>query len=127
MMILAALLLAAAPGPPVQAGPAPDQRPVARAELESLNTARFDQMDTDKDGFLSPGEITATVGPQKSAATLVGLDVNGDSKVTLAELSSRMLAIFDFTDTNHDGVVTLEERAALRATIDRNRPPGSAQ
>ncbi|MBV8687776.1 MAG: EF-hand domain-containing protein [Alphaproteobacteria bacterium] len=106
-----AALLAAAPAPPP---PAEDPGPMTRAEMEATNKARFEEMDADRDGFLSGAEMAAAIGPAKVAATLAALDADRDGKVSAAELSRQMLLAFDSADADHDGTLTLAERAAMR-------------
>ena len=40
-------------------------------------------------------------------------DANNDGRITLPEMTSAALQRFDRTDTNHDGVVTKDERQAM--------------
>jgi Ca2+-binding EF-hand superfamily protein len=85
----------------------------ARAELQ----ARFNQLDTNKDGRLSFDEFSAiaTVRANQTAEQILQkLDTNHDGKVSPAEAKAPQLAVFDKVDTNHDGVLSVQEQAAAR-------------
>lgn len=49
------------------------------------------------------------------------LDADKDGRVSMAEASSRALAMFDRIDANRDGTVTMEERAAARGMMRGQR------
>ena len=108
--------------------------------LDSLlasSAARFDENDTDKDGFMSRDELTASLrrvrdvaadGKLDKAESLANsrtmferLDTDKDGVVggmTLAEAQARAAAGFDANDTNKDGFLTPEEiKAATLASI----------
>ena len=73
-------------------------------------------------GGLLATAATAQTAPQAPAATprhggLLRADANGDGTITRAEVVAQAQARFDAMDTNHDGTVTPEERAAARAAM----------
>ena len=91
----------------------------------------FDRTDTNHDGFLSRAEVDARVErmnvgkapiPAAKAKAMANAwfntaDANHDGKVAPAEMQGLFRAIASRYDTNHDGVVSLDERAAARAAI----------
>src|SRR5271165_7337743 len=53
---------------------------------------------------------------EETVKTLMAFDANGDGKLQKDEVPERMQGIFERGDTNHDGVLTVEEiRAMVRA------------
>lgn len=119
-----------APPPP----PAAD-RTITRDEFLAEAGRRFDAMDSNHDGKLTPeerrnGRDFATRGPGGPSAPggfgaprgpeagegpgdrLAQLDTNGDGKISRAEFDAQ----FDRLDTNHDGVIDATEAKAA--------PPG---
>jgi hypothetical protein len=107
---LAALLSTSA----LAQAPAADEGPVTRAQLEQMNKDRFAEMDANKDGFVTAEELGGAEGAGRAAGMVARLDSDKDGKVSLAELSARMLASFDFADSNKDGILTPQERSAAR-------------
>lgn len=100
---------------------------VSRKAAESQAAARFDALDTDKDGVLSPAELAAAVPARPGAGARSGgrgnraggwmarmLDANGDGRITRDEFVAGMLRRFDRMDANHDGQLTSAERQAAR-------------
>jgi len=49
------------------------------------------------------------------------LDADKDGRVSMAEASSRALAMFDRVDANRDGTITMEERGAARGMMRGQR------
>ena len=111
---------------PALAQPALPDRPISRTEISAAVKAKFAQIDTNHDGVVSRAEFEAfrarmasgDVDRGNGAAAFVHIgghwfersDANGDGRVTLAEATGRPLEMFDMADTNHDGVVSLQER-----------------
>lgn len=107
---------------------------VTRAQMMAEVKMVFDRADTDKDGFMSLPEFRARMGavlnrtppgtpdaPTKeeaqrlldaAIAAFKAVDTDGNGKLSRTEASKRPLAAFDMMDTNHDGVLTLAEKAA---------------
>jgi hypothetical protein len=105
--------------------------PLSRMEAQAMVKARFAIIDLNSDGTIDPTETHAAAvaaaadmdrnpgrkivsdipgsGPDES--WFVKTDANRDGRVTLAELSAEPLANFDRIDTNHDGILSPEERA----------------
>ncbi|KQN28413.1 hypothetical protein ASF00_11250 [Sphingomonas sp. Leaf34] len=101
-----------------------------RAEAIAQADARFAQMDTDRDGRVTAGEMRAYRAARHDRMVASGRDVpipppggskhdgmgrrmdpNGDGSVTREEFEARALKRFDRIDANHDGVIDATERA----------------
>jgi hypothetical protein len=91
------------------------QRAAAVAESAQRNRALFSQLDTDRNGQLSPAEFTKlSVSPPtpNAAPVLAQADLNRDQQVTLVEYRTAKLANFDRMDADKDGVVSVAEMRA---------------
>lgn len=95
---------------------------MTRVQLQQMLAGQFAEMDGNKDGAITKAELGDHGGPQMFDR----LDTNGDGKVTLDEVSGRMLQMFDTVDANKDGTVTPQERAAFRESM-RTRMQGSGE
>ena len=108
--------------------------------------ALFKRWDKDQDGRLSPGETRALVNnliagearhmPAANEAQLeaqrvrllrdiAGQDANSNGYLTLSELMTRPLAIFDCVDKNHDGLLSDEEISSGMkrcSSLDEHKP-----
>ncbi len=101
------------------ADPLPD-RPILRAEVIGVVRKQFAAMDANHDGIVSNAEFEAYRARQEpgsgGAFGHVGghwfehADAQGNGRVTLAEAEAHPLQMFDMADTNHDGIVDLQER-----------------
>ncbi|GAA5160937.1 hypothetical protein [Viridibacterium curvum] len=116
---------AAAPQPPkaaehFKAADADGDGFISRAEAEKSMprlAQRFDAHDTDKDGKLSPAELHGAGGMRGGHH---GDRQHRDMPITRTELVARheqMLKRFDSADTNHDGVLSPEERKAAHDSL----------
>jgi hypothetical protein len=125
---------APAPGP---ATPRPPMRQdanrdgvITRAEAIAQADARFAQMDTDRDGRVTGGEMRAyraalhdrmvasgrdgpapPPGGRKHDGMGRRMNPNGDGSVTREAFTARALKRFDRMDANHDGTIDATERA----------------
>ena len=115
------------------------------AKVAEHRSQRFDELDLNKDGFLSPSEVTGIpqISPEQAAMVLKHLDKNGDGKISKEEF----LAVFAPVDaavppmppiptappaptapgapvhpfdTNKDGQVSQAEHQAAMTAIDTN-------
>ena len=122
---------------PTPATPRPPMRQDAnrdgvttRTEAIAQADARFAQMDTDRDGRVSAGEMRAYRTAMHDRMVASGRDVpvpppggrkhdgmgrwmdpNRDGSVTRDEFAARALNRFDRMDANHDGTIDPTERA----------------
>ncbi len=90
--------------------------PTTRVELQQLIEAQFAQVDANKDGFITEAEL-AGADAALPGRFISRIDADKDGKASLAELSTRMLAMFDQADADKDGSVTAEERKVARDAI----------
>lgn len=137
--ILALAGLAAAAPAFAQGAPRPDpfgDATIARKDAEADAARRFDTLDTNHDGSLSPEE-QAAARPQRSGGPAADgvrrsgadrmrgmmrrmMDPNGDGKVTRDEYVAAQLRRFDRMDADRDGQLTSAERkAAMEAMRQR--------
>jgi len=90
----------------------------AQAAVRARAQAAFQQLDTNKNGQLSPDEFAASVqvnANETAAQVLQKMDTNKDGKVSAQEFKTPRLAAFDRVDANKDGTVTPAElRASQR-------------
>jgi Ca2+-binding EF-hand superfamily protein len=79
--------------------------------------ARFDDADANDDGMVTMAEIETRISERadamlaKAAAMFVEADLDGDGAVTEDE---RRAAVFNRIDSNADGVLTVDELAAMQ-------------
>jgi hypothetical protein len=110
-----------------QPAAAPAQGPMTRAQMQASVQQQFAQMDANHDGFITQDEMVAGgTDAQRAAAMMQRMDTDHDNKLSLAELSARRLAAFDAADTNHDGILSPEERAAAMARMQTPAPAAPA-
>jgi Ca2+-binding EF-hand superfamily protein len=103
-------------------------REEAQAALPGIY-ANFDAIDANKDGFITFEEMKAARQAHRGAggpgAMFGRLDVNGDGKLSRAEVANapRLAENFEAIDANKDGYLTQDEiRAARRAHAGLGRP-----
>ena len=94
--------------------------PISRAQVTAAIKQRFASLDTDHDGAVSRAEFDAyrqKARPEQGGGFVhIGehwferSDADGDGRVTLSEALARPMQLFDMADTNHDGVVSVDER-----------------
>ncbi|ATE66971.1 EF-hand domain-containing protein [Rhizorhabdus dicambivorans] len=122
LMFAASLMLVVAGAGTAQAALQLGERPITRAEVISVAKKQFAQMDTDRNGTVSPQEferyreIQNAQPDQGRGLTRIGrgwfdkCDTNGDGRVSQAEAVARPLGLFDMADVNRDGVASLSEQ-----------------
>lgn len=96
-----------------------------KGPMQQAAMARFDTVDTNHDGVLSPDEIKAY-----EAAQIQGLDANGDGFLTADEIAAKMTQMAQARitqraemmgkrlDKNGDGKVSVEELATAPTPMD---------
>jgi Ca2+-binding EF-hand superfamily protein len=108
----------------------------AQAASADNLSKRFDQMDLNKDGQLTPDEISKahdmrrTAMREKFAEQFKSADKNGDGGLSKEEAAAmpRIAEHFDELDTNKDGIVTQEElQAHHQHWRGRHQAPASTQ
>lgn len=92
--------------------------PLTKAQLLSRADARFDAMDTNKDGKLSAQEREATRSEGRhggrAAAMLTRVDTNKDGLISRAEHRAAAEVRFARIDANKDGTIEAGERPGFR-------------
>jgi hypothetical protein len=75
----------------------------------------FAKLDLNKDGYVSQAEFRAGTTKPKSppidgSAALKRLDKNSDQRISSGEYKAAPIAGFDRLDSDHDGILTADER-----------------
>jgi Ca2+-binding EF-hand superfamily protein len=91
---------------------------ITRQEFKEARAARFDTIDSDKNGALSRDEFIAAApnfrGRMLASSTFASFDKNGDGALSREEFAGGPTPGFDYADANDDGVLTADEAAAAR-------------
>jgi hypothetical protein len=77
-----------------------------RADFETGLTKRFHRLDRDGDGIVRIADL------KRRPERLKRYDGDGDGKLTMDEFRAGSIARFDATDTNHDAILSSDERDA---------------
>lgn len=132
LILLSAVLIAAAVPAAAQTGSraaamldnadANGDGAITRAEFTAARAERFDKMDRNKDGAISRADLPRMKRAAQKLEPLIDLlvtqsDADHDGKVTRAEFANSPMPIFDRSDTNGDGVIDRDERAAARQRL----------
>ena len=100
-----------------QGGPPPDpygDATVTKADAEKIIGQRFDQLDADHNGSLSPEERRAGFGGGARGGGGGGGPGGAQGPQSKAEYAAAQLQRFDMQDADHDGKLTKSERDAFR-------------
>ena len=92
---------------------------VTREEFKASRSARFKQMDRNGDGAISRDDFGRLLkfrpeAGQRLDNMLAEADANHDGRLTSAELDQAPMPLFDRADTNGDGQIDAQERAAAK-------------
>jgi Ca2+-binding EF-hand superfamily protein len=68
----------------------------------------FKRIDVNRDGYITFEEAIA-YSPVHNVATMKAMDRNGDGRLSVGEVAGAKVIDFFEMDTNHDGVITVEE------------------
>lgn len=97
---------------------------LSRAEAEAGAGKRFEKMDLNGDGKVTPQEMTEAREKMKAERMkerqdrhFKQLDANGDGSLSKEEMSDMAMTHFNMADTNEDGVISKEEHEAARKTM----------
>ena len=98
------------------------------------HASEFDKADIDGDGTITLDELRSVDGGEFRAhmhafgnvdtGGAMGLDANGDGKVTIEEATEAVKATFARFDTNGDGYIDAKEMSAAYAAVQNRRPRG---
>src|SRR6187402_1030139 len=102
-----------------------------KADAEERASMIFGQLDANHDGFITQDEIATFTKMMGDNPRMTGRvskmftdsDADHDGKVSAAEAKAHADAAFDAADTNHDGILTADERQAARAAAGGGQPP----
>jgi Ca2+-binding EF-hand superfamily protein len=84
---------------------------VSRAEFDSYMNKEFDSLDVNRDGELDENELAQLHWNYLSTELLPLMDKNPNGKISRAEFMSFMNQEFSRLDTNHDGMLDVDELA----------------
>lgn len=110
-----------------------------RADAEAKAAEVFRAMDADHDGFVTVEEVAAFIAAHSPSARdgavpppsamakdmIADADTDKDGRVSAEESKAAADHGFDEADTNHDGVVTPDERMAAMRGDDAPPPPAA--
>lgn len=88
---------------------------ISRGEAEAGRAAMFARLDADGDGYLSETE-RAAMAQRRVGRGLARADSDGDARISRSELMAMPYRGFERMDADHNGIVTLAEMQALRAS-----------
>ena len=86
---------------------------VSRAEFDSFMNKEFDSLDVKRDGELDENELNQLHWNYLSTQLLPLMDKDKSGKVSRSEFMSFMNQEFDRLDTNHDGLLDVDELAEM--------------
>lgn len=96
---------------------------ITREEAVAAADARFDALDTNHDGVVSPDEMRAGMPPMPPMPQGAGASPPPPAMppLTRQQFHDRALRPFDRIDANHDGKIDQAEIAAYRAAMQQRR------
>lgn len=104
-------------GPAFEQMDADDDGQVSRAEAEAFRQSRHAGLDANGDGIVGFEEARAfrqAKAEERARKRFARMDADGDGQVSMAEFNARSERWFERADRNHDGVISAEEREAIR-------------
>jgi Ca2+-binding EF-hand superfamily protein len=93
---------------------------ITREEFHAARERMFVRLDRNGDGYIDKGDMSGRLaGRQKAqerlAELVTQLDRDGDGRVSKTEFVDGPTPLFDRADTDHNGELSKEEVAAIRA------------
>jgi Ca2+-binding EF-hand superfamily protein len=97
---------------------------ITREEFHTARERMFVRLDRNGDGYIDKDDMSGRLaGRQKAqerlAELVTQLDRDGDGRVSKAEFVDGPTPLFDRADTDHNGELSKEEVAAIRAELAR--------
>jgi hypothetical protein len=97
---------------------------ITRAEYHAARERMFVRLDRNGDGYIDKDDMSGRLaGRQKAqerlAQLVTQLDKDGDGRVSKAEFVDGPTPLFDGADTDHNGELSKDEVAAIRAELAR--------
>ncbi|MCQ8184096.1 hypothetical protein [Parvularcula maris] len=95
--------------------------PIAKEDMLEKVRERFEGMDANADGFIGSDEVGEGRRARFAQRMIEAQDKNEDGFVSLEEMLAAAEARFDRADADGDGILTEEEREAMRGDKPRRR------
>jgi Ca2+-binding EF-hand superfamily protein len=97
---------------------------ITREEFHAARERLFVRLDRNGDGYIDKDDMSGRLaGRQRAqerlAELITQLDKDGDGRVSKAEFVDGSTPLFDRADTDHNGELSKEEVAAIRAELAR--------
>ena len=98
---------------------------VTCAEWKQYAAQLFREADRNRDGFLNKEEYAVMARTDRlfETAGFAYFDIDGDGRVTLAEILDKPNPAFELLDRNKDCVIALDERAGPRGSASGDAKP----